>query len=91
MRFQWDHTKAARNLRAHGVDFSEARTIFYDPLSMELRDEEHSDGEERFIRLGRSNRGRLLVTVFTEREEDIRIISSRRATRREVRSYEEGV
>lgn len=91
MRFQWDHSKAARNLRIHGVNFSEARATFYDPLGMERPDDTHSTGEPRFVRIGKSSGGELLVTAFTERGEDTRIISSRRATRREVRDYEEGV
>ena len=91
MGFQWDDAKDARNLRKHGVDFDEAATAFYDPLALVLLDETHSREEERLILLGRSLRGRLRVTVFTERDEDIRIISSRRAARREARSYEKGV
>lgn len=91
MRFEWDDAKETINIRKHGVDFDEAAEIFYDPVGLELYDKEHSDHEERFIRLGKSRRGRFLVTSFTERGETIRIISSRRATRREVRSYEEGI
>jgi len=91
VRFLWDDAKAQRNLRVHGVGFPEARTTFFDPLGMELLDEDHSHAEERIIRIGRSSRGRLLVTVFTERGDHIRIISSRRATRREVKSHEEGI
>jgi len=88
---QWDDEKDERNRRKHGVDFDEAATAFYDPLALVQVDEAHSQGEERYVLLARSERGRLLVTVFTEQEEDIRIISSRRATRREVRDYEERV
>ena len=91
MQFEWDEAKEAINIRKHGVDFDEAAETFYDALGLELSDKEHSDPEERFIRLGKSRRGRILVTVFTERGETIRIISSRRATRREVKSYEEGI
>ncbi|MBI2198933.1 MAG: BrnT family toxin [Candidatus Rokubacteria bacterium] len=91
MRFLWNDAKAQRNLRSHGVEFSEARTTFFDPLGRKLRDEDHSHAEERIIRIGRSDRGRLLVTVFTEGGDHIRIISSRRATRREVKSHEEGI
>lgn len=78
-------------MRKHGVDFDEAGETFYDPFGLELYDKEHSDREERFVRLGKSRRGRILVTVFTERGETIRIISSQRATRREVKNYEEGI
>lgn len=91
MGFQWDDEKDERNRRKHGVDFDEAATTFYDPLALVQLDEAHSQDEERYVLLARSERGRLLVTVFTERGEDIRIISSRRATRREVRDYEERV
>lgn len=91
MRFEWDHAKEEINIRKHRVGFDEAADTFYDPLGLERRDEKHSDYEERFIRLGTSRRGRILVTVFTQRGNSIRIISSRRATRREVKSYEEGV
>ena len=91
MGFQWDDGKEAANLRKHGVEFDEAATTFYDPLALVLPDEEHSEVEDRWILLARSVRGRLLVTVFTERGENIRIISSRGATPREVKSYEEGI
>ncbi len=91
MGFEWDDAKDARNLRTHGVDFDEAATTFYDPLSLVLWDETHSTREDRYILLGRSRQGLLLVTVFTQRGSDIRIISSRRATRREVKTYEEGI
>ena len=78
-------------MRKHGVDFEEAADTFYDPLGLERPDEGHSDDEERFIRLGASRRGWILITVFTEHGDSIRIISSRHATRREVKSYEEGI
>ncbi len=91
MGFEWDDLKDTGNLRKHGVDFDEAATTFYDPLALVRPDEEHSQREERLILLGRSRRGRLLVTVFTERGQNIRIISSRCATRREVKSYEKGI
>ncbi len=73
------------------MDFDEAATTFYDPLALVQLDEAHSRDEERYVLLARSERGRLLVTVFTGRGGDIRIISSRGATRREVRDYEERV
>lgn len=83
--------KETNNVRKHGVDFDEAVTTFYDPLALVRPDEAHSRGETRFILLGTSRRERLLVTIFTERGGNIRMISSRRATRQEARSYEEGV
>jgi uncharacterized protein len=91
VEFEWDDAKEARNIQRHGVEFDEAVTTFYDPLALIRLDEQHSNGEERFVLLGGSRRGRMLVTIFVERGRTIRIVSSRPATRREVRAYEEGV
>lgn len=91
MRFEWDPSKAERNLAKHGVSFDEATTAFDDDLFLAFADPDHSDAENRLILVGRSNEGRLLVVSFTERAEDIRLISARRATRRERKVYEEGV
>lgn len=88
--FEWDERKARDNLRKHGVSFEEASTVFADPLSSTIADEEHSAMEERSVIIGESNRLRLLVVVFTDRDERIRIISARLPTRRERRDYEEG-
>lgn len=90
LSFEWDPAKAAENLRKHGVSFAEAETVFADPLSLDTADPDHSIGEERFVVIGRSYRQRLLVAVYTERGNRIRIISARRATKHEERSYEEG-
>jgi len=88
--FEWDAEKAAANEEKHGVPFEEAATAFADPLSITIADELHSTrGDERFVLLGRSGRGRLLVVVHLERGQNIRIISARPATRRERLSYEE--
>ena len=89
MHFEWDPEKAAENERKHGVSFDEAATAFADPLSLTIADPDHSGQEDRFILLGQSFRGRMLVVVHTEREDRIRLISARLATRRERRSYEE--
>jgi uncharacterized DUF497 family protein len=89
--FEWNEHKRARNLKVHGIDFRESEEAFDDPLALLRSDPDHSPVEQRFIIVGRSKSGRVLLTVFTERYERIRIISSRRATRREVRNYEEGV
>jgi uncharacterized DUF497 family protein len=78
------------NLAKHAVSFEEAVTAFGDPLARIIEDPHYSPGEQRFILLGRSDRRRLLVVVFTERGEAIRLISARRATPRERRSHEEG-
>jgi uncharacterized DUF497 family protein len=90
--FEWDHEKAARNLIDHdGVSFEEATTVFRDSLSMTIIDPDHSDTEDRFIDIGMSLLGRVLVVCYTERGDAIRIISARRATRRERKTYEEEV
>lgn len=91
MEFEWDAVKATSNLRKHNVGFDEAATTFFDLLGALRVDEEHSEEEARFVFLGRSWHGRLLVTVFTERGQRRRIISSRPASRKEVKDYEEGV
>jgi len=88
MEFEWDPDKAALNLEKHGVSFEEAATAFGDPLSLTISDPDHSDDEERFILLGETYLGRLIVVVHTERQERIRIISARPATGRERRAYE---
>lgn len=88
--FEWDKNKASQNLNKHGVSFEEASTVFGDPLSRTIADPLHSDDEDRFIILGESHLSRLVVVVFTDRGEKIRIVSARRATRRERKDYEEG-
>jgi uncharacterized DUF497 family protein len=90
MEFEWDPDKAARNLAKHGVPFHEAATVFGDPLAMTYFDPDHSDDEDRFLTFGHSNTGQLLVVSHTDREDRTRIISARRATRKETRQYEEG-
>lgn len=89
LSFEWDQTKADSNLIKHGISFEEASTVFADPLSLTIPDPEHSQAEERLIILGNSHRGKLLVVVHTERGENIRVISARRASRRERKFYEE--
>lgn len=89
MEFEWDEVKAQANLRAHDVSFDEAVSVFGDPLTITIPDPEHSSDEERFIDLGYSSRGRLLIVVYTEREKIVRIISSRKATRAERVTYEQ--
>ena len=90
MEFEWDPAKATRNVAKHGVSFPEAATVFGDPLAMTYFDPDHSKDEDRFITFGHSNSGQLLVVSHTDREDGIRIISARRATRRERKAYEEG-
>lgn len=89
--FEWDARKAQANQRKHRVAFPEAATAFADPLSLTIPDPDHSSPEEaRYILVGRSERGRLLVVAHAERGPTIRIISARPATRRERAQYEEG-
>lgn len=87
--FEWDTAKAKRNLGKHGVSFDEASTVFADPLALLMSDPDHSIEEERHVLLGMSNRSRLLVVAFAERPPRTRLISARRATRRERRQYED--
>lgn len=89
-KFEWYGPKAAANRAKHRVTFEEASTVFRDPLGRIIDDPRHSQGEERFVLLGQSDRRRLLVVMFTERGEAIHLISARKATRRERREYEEG-
>jgi len=88
--FEWDAGKAAENIRKHGVSFDEALSVFMDVLSLTILDPDHSDSELRWLQLGNSSRGRLLVVSFTESPDCIRIISSRLASRAERYHYEEG-
>jgi uncharacterized DUF497 family protein len=90
MEFEWDDSKAARNIAKHGVSFEEAATIFGDPLAMTYYDPDHSQDEDRFLTFGHSEEGKLLVVSHTDRDDRIRIISARQATRRERKAYEDG-
>jgi len=87
--FEWDPEKARLNIKTHGVSFNEASTAFHDPLSQTIEDPLHSEYEERFVLIGRSIQGRLLVIIHTDRAERIRIISARLATKKERLRYEE--
>ena len=89
LQFEWDEQKAEGNLKKHKVDFKKARSVFGDPFSMTVDDPDHSQEEQRFIDIGTSASGRVLVVVYTERENKIRIISCRKAIRNERRKYEE--
>jgi uncharacterized DUF497 family protein len=86
--FEWDAEKGLGNLEKHGVSFEEAASAFADPMSSTIADPEHSVGEERWILLGLSFTGRLVVVAHTERRDTIRLISARLATRSERRQYE---
>jgi len=87
MRFQFDPRKAASNLKKHGVSFADTEGVFFDPLAIHQTDS-NPEGEERFVAIGMGSAGQILVVVYTLRGEDIRLISARRATRREVKTYE---
>ncbi len=90
MKYAWDDNKAVKNLAKHGISFTEAKTIFDDPLYVDFYDLDHSDDEDRYLIVGESNRGRLLIVSYTERRESIRIISAREVTKSEREIYEEG-
>jgi hypothetical protein len=91
LRFEWDEQKANFNEQKHGVSFREAETVFYDENARLMYDPEHSQEEERYILLGMSSSLRLLVVshLYRENDELIRIISARKATKRERQQYRE--
>jgi len=89
LSFEWDEKKARSNAKKHGVTFDEASTVFGDARSLTIPDPAHSEAEERFVTMGSSHRSKLVVVVHTERDDNIRIISARRANRRERKAYEE--
>jgi uncharacterized protein len=88
--YEWDPEKAKRNLREHGVSFEEAATVFLDPLAMTYPDPDHSREEDREITIGYSRKQRLLFVSHVQRRNRTRIISARKATRRERKQHEEG-
>jgi hypothetical protein len=87
--FEWDPAKATQNQRKHGVSFHEAATVFGDPLAATYHDPDHSISEQRFITVGTSRAGRVLIVAHSDRSENIRMISARKATLRERKQYEE--
>jgi len=88
VEFEWDPGKAVANLAKHGVSFPEAMGVFGDPLEVTIPDPVHTHEEARFVSIGLSEAGRLLIVAYTEREGRIRIISAREAAPRERRHYE---
>ena len=90
MEFEWNQDKASLNIDKHDVSFREATTVFNDSLSVTFTDPEHSIGESRYVIIRISRFGKLLVVAHTDRGEKIRIISARKATRKEKRFYEQG-
>ena len=89
MEFEWDSLKAGRNLKKHGVSFHEAATVFGDDLSITYYDPDHSAAEQRFITVGASRFGHIVMVAHTDRGEKVRIISARKTTPQERRHYEE--
>ena len=87
---EWDQEKAARNIEKHGVSFEEAATVFEDPLYIDFYDPDHSIEEHRYLIMGQSTAGRLLIVSYTERDQVVRLISAREMTASERRAYEEG-
>jgi len=89
--YEWNPTKAKVNLRDHGVSFEEAATVFVDPLAVTYPDPDHSDEENREITIGHSVKQRIVFVSHCQRGDRIRIISSRKATRKERKQHEEGI
>jgi uncharacterized DUF497 family protein len=90
LTFEWDKNKSKRNLKKHGVNFEEAKTIFNDPFAITIDDPDHSVAEERYLDIGLSSKGRMLVVWYTERNDNVRIIGCRKAIRSERKIYEKG-
>ena len=90
LTFEWDTEKAKANFKKHRVTFEEGKTVYNDPFLWTFPDPEHSAIEQRYLNIGYSARGRILVVSHTEREPSFRIISCRKATVSERRDYEEG-
>jgi len=90
LNFEWDEEKTKTNFKKHRVSFDEAITVFLDPFSITIADPNHSVDEQRYIDIGSSDKGRVLVVVYTERLSNIRIISCRKATPSERKLYEKG-
>ena len=89
-RIEWDPRKAMANRLRHGVRFSDAEAVLFDPVAL-TRDDPDAIGEARFVTVGVDVAGRVLVLVYTYREDRIRIVSVRKATRKEKAQYEEGI
>ena len=90
MEFEWDDAKNNSNIAKHGISFEDASLVFHDPNSITQPDPDHSSEEFRFVTIGICNRHRVLVVAHTERGDRIRIISARKATLKERKSYGQG-
>jgi uncharacterized DUF497 family protein len=91
IEFEWNPEKAKANFRKHRVSFAEAATVLGDPLSITIYDPDHSKKEDRYLTVGKTERGRAVVVAHTERSNRTRIISARELTRAERRDYEEEI
>jgi uncharacterized DUF497 family protein len=89
VNFEWDPGKARQNRRKHRISFQEAATVFGDPLALTYSDPDHSQSEQRFITVGMSSAGRVLIIAHVDRNENIRIINARKTTQHERKYYEE--
>lgn len=89
LSFEWDRNKSEANIRKHDVSFEEAKTVFNDPFALTIEDPDHSTTEDRYIDIGISGNGNLLIVWYTERKGNIRIIGCRKANKHERNSYEE--
>jgi len=90
MDVEWDPAKARSNRKKHGISFSDAEAVLYDPMALSTRDT-HMEGEERFLAVGSDSLGRILVVCYTYRDERIRLISARAASKSERSEYEKGI
>ena len=90
MKITWDPAKAESNFRKHKIRFADAEAVLFDPMALTIEDET-TESEERFVSVGADALNRVVVVVYTYRGKDIRLISARRATRRERKAYEEGI
>ncbi|MEK7359123.1 MAG: BrnT family toxin [Planctomycetota bacterium] len=88
LTFEWHDEKAKKNLKKHKISFEEAKTVFNDPFLMTFPDPHHSENEQRYLNMGVSSKGKILIVIHTERERNIRIISCRKATPNERKIYE---
>ena len=91
IEFEWDEKKAQFNFKKHKISFEESVTVFHDPLLATMFDPDHSDDEQRYIAIGQSAKGRILIISYTERQSRTRIISCRKATSQEQETYEVGI
>jgi uncharacterized DUF497 family protein len=90
MNYQWDPAKASANVKKHGIEFADAVGVFVDPSAATIEDSD-SEGEQRFLSLGLDFLGRLIVVAYTYRGDNIRVISARKATRKETSVYEKRI